>query len=82
MSEFNLSMNWREAWYFFFAKKTCPKCQEPLKRKISTRDDGYGWREDGLDFEYARRTKSTVAYACRRCKASHTLKTLAAKRTA
>ncbi len=79
MSEFNISMNWREAWYFFFKKKTCPKCEGPLERKISTKDDGFGWEDDGLDFEYKRRSASTVAYACRRCKKSYPLAKLAAK---
>ena len=78
--EFNLEMTWREAWHFFFAKKTCPKCRKPLERKISSRDDGYAWRRDGLDFEYAHRTTATVAYACRRCKTWHTLADLAVRR--
>ena len=74
MSEFNMSMSWREAWYFFFAKKTCPKCQGPLVRKISTEED------DGSEFEYKRRAKSTVAYACRSCKKRYPLAKLAASR--
>lgn len=82
MAEFNMSMSWREAWHFFFAKKTCPKCQGPLVRKISTNDDGFGWESEGSDFEYKRRSKSSVAYACRRCKKWYPLAKLAAKRTA
>jgi len=69
--EFDMSMTWRETWYFLFAKKVCPKCSGPLERQIATHNEGFGWRQDGLDFDYGHKTKATVSYDCRHCTVSY-----------
>lgn len=80
--EFDMSMTWRETWYFLFAKKLCPKCSGPLVRQIATRNEGFGWRQDGLDFDYGHKTKATVSYECRHCRVSYPIGQLCSGRAA
>lgn len=82
--EFDMSMTWRETWYFLFARKRCPACAGGLKRMIRTRDDGFGWHSDsdGLDFkvEYGHKTSASVEYECRRCRVWYPIGQLASRR--
>lgn len=80
--EFDMAMTWRETWYFLFSKKICPKCSARLERQIATRDEGFGWHQDGLEFEYGHKTKATVSYECRPCRAWYPIGQLASRRVA
>lgn len=80
--EFDMPMTWREAKYFFFAKKSCPKCLGPIQRQTSTHDEGLDWRRDGFDLNYSHKTKVTVAYECRPCRVWYSLAELANKPSA
>ena len=78
--EFDMSMTWRETWYFFFAKKICPECGGPLRRQTSTRDEGFAWRRDGLNFNSSHKTTATVEYECRPCRIWYSIGELASRR--
>ena len=81
--EFDMSMTWRETWYFLFAKKICPKCNGALDRKISTSDEGWDWitDRDGLNFrvDYGHTTQTNVTYGCRNCRLWYPISILAVK---
>ena len=82
MFVFDMSMTWRESWYFLFGRKTCPSCSGRLILLIKTSDEGWGWNkeQDGLDFnvEYAHTTKAKVFYECRPCRIWYPIGQLAA----
>ena len=79
MFEIDIPMDARELWFLLTAKKRCPVCAGRLERQTSTRDEGMGWRRDGLDFEYGHRTSVQIAYECRPCRMWFTLSDLTAR---
>lgn len=68
-----------ELLYFLFRKKKCPRCGGKLSRAAVLPEFSSGWKREGLDFEYAYKTKEAVRYRCDPCHAYYTLAELAGR---
>ena len=59
----------------FRRNKRCIDCSNPVNRKTTKEDLGFGWEKEqrGLNFEinYAKRHKVKVEYICEACKRKH-----------
>ena len=71
--------NFREFWYFFFRRKSCPRCEGKLYRVDVLPEHSQGWERDGLEFTYAHKVKEGVRYRCDPCHAYYSLQELAAE---